>query len=152
MYKDCSESNASYFMMLAYSIRGGCSWYGSRGWTFLLIFHSILLLCDRWQQRGDVTKLCLTWKYMWSKDVSFNFSMQKKMHPLTFTDAYWTLMETNQWLWALWGGGFCVSGAVITVRKTNHVPDSYADMYACSMQAFVHGWWKCITSVGDYEK
>ena len=30
----CSESNASYFMMLVHDIRGRCWWYGNRGWTF----------------------------------------------------------------------------------------------------------------------
>jgi hypothetical protein len=29
-----SESNASYFIMLAHDSRGGCWWHGSRGWTF----------------------------------------------------------------------------------------------------------------------
>ena len=29
----CSESNASYFIMLAH-VRGGCWWCGSRDWTF----------------------------------------------------------------------------------------------------------------------
>jgi len=35
-YESCSESNASYFIILARDIKGGCWWYGSRGWTFLL--------------------------------------------------------------------------------------------------------------------
>ena len=39
-------SRASSFMMLSHNIRGGCWWYGSRGWAFLPIFHYILLL---WQ-------------------------------------------------------------------------------------------------------
>ena len=30
-YEGCSKSNASYFMMLAYDIRGQCWWHGSRG-------------------------------------------------------------------------------------------------------------------------
>ena len=53
-YKGCSESDASNFMMLAYDIRGRCRWYGSRGCTFPPIFHYMLLLCDRWQQRGSL--------------------------------------------------------------------------------------------------
>ena len=28
-HEDCSESNASYFIMLAHNVRGGCWWYGS---------------------------------------------------------------------------------------------------------------------------
>jgi len=30
-YKGCSESNTSYFIMLACDTRGGYSWYGNRG-------------------------------------------------------------------------------------------------------------------------
>jgi len=41
--KDCSKSNVSYFIMLTHNVRGGCWWYGSRGWTSLPVFHYILL-------------------------------------------------------------------------------------------------------------
>jgi len=105
----CSECNASYFMMLAHDI----IWYGSRSWTFPLIFRYILLLCDRWQQRGSLTEWHLTWKCMWNKGVSLNPSMWKKMHLLSFSTTYWTFVETKQWIAALWGIGWCFS-AVIT--------------------------------------
>lgn len=36
--KYCSESNVSYFIILAYNIRVGCCWYGSRSLTFQPIF------------------------------------------------------------------------------------------------------------------
>ena len=52
------------------------------GWTFLTIFHYILLLFARWQQRGSLTKWCLIWKCVWSKGVSLNSSMWKKMAPI----------------------------------------------------------------------
>ena len=61
LHKGCSESNPSYFMMLAHSVRGGCWWDGSRGWTFPPVFHYILLLCDRWQQKGNLTQWHLKW-------------------------------------------------------------------------------------------
>jgi len=76
-YEGWSESNASYFMMLAHDATGGCWWYGSRGWTFQPILRYVLSLCGRWQQRGSLTEWCLTWQYGWSKIVSLNFSMQK---------------------------------------------------------------------------
>ena len=50
-------------IMLAPDIRGRCWWYGSRGWAFPP-FQYIMLLCDKWQQRGS-----LTWKHRWSKGV-----------------------------------------------------------------------------------
>ena len=37
---------------VGHDVRGGCWRYSSRGWTFPPISHYILLLCDRWQQRG----------------------------------------------------------------------------------------------------
>ena len=61
-------------------------WYSSRGWSSPMIFHYILLLCDRRQQRGSLTKWCLTWKYAWSKGVELNSSTQKNI----------------QWMWAQW--------------------------------------------------
>jgi len=64
-----SEINASYFIMVAHNVRGECWWYGSRGWTFPPIFPYILLPCDRWHQRGNLTKRRLIWKCVWSKGV-----------------------------------------------------------------------------------
>jgi len=46
----------SHFIMLAHNIRGGYWWYSSRNWTFLTIFHYILLPCNRWQQRDTGKK------------------------------------------------------------------------------------------------
>ena len=108
----CSESNASYFIMLTHNIRDECWWYSSRGWIFPSVFHYMLLLCDRWQQRGTLTEWCLTWKCIWSKGMPLKFSMWKKWHPLTFTDSCWTFMETEHWMWAQWGSGCCVSAVV----------------------------------------
>lgn len=33
-YEGSSENNASYFILLAHEVRGGCWWYGSRDRTF----------------------------------------------------------------------------------------------------------------------
>lgn len=53
---NCSKNNASYFIMLAHDIRGRWWWYGSRSRTLSPSFHYVLLPCDRWQQRGRLTK------------------------------------------------------------------------------------------------
>jgi len=71
----------------AHSIRGRCWWHGNRGWTFSPIFHSMLLLCNRWKERGSLTEWHLTWKCAWNKDVTPNSSMWKKLYPLTFISA-----------------------------------------------------------------
>ena len=82
-----------------------CWWYGSRGWSFPPIFHYIWLPCDRWQQRGTLTEWHLTWKYIWSRSVSLNSAMQKKMQLLTLISTYWMFIETKQCMWAQWHCG-----------------------------------------------
>ena len=113
-HKGCSESNALYFIMLAHYTRGGCWWCGSRGWAFPPILHYTLLLCDRWHQRHSLTQQLLTWKCIWSKGVSLNSSVWKKMHSWTFIDTCWMFTKTSQWMWAQSGGGWSFS-AVATV-------------------------------------
>lgn len=55
--RGCSKSNAFYSIVLVHSVRGGCLWYGCRGWIFLPVFYSMLLLCDRWL-KCNLTKWC----------------------------------------------------------------------------------------------
>jgi len=69
--------------------------YSSRSRTFPAIFHYVLLLCDKWQYRGSLTKWRLTWKCGWSKCVTLNSSTWKKWHPLTFINASWMFTETE---------------------------------------------------------
>jgi len=52
-----------------------------------------MLSCDRWLQRGSLTKWNLTWKCGWSKRVSLNSSIQNLWHPLTFVYACWMFLE-----------------------------------------------------------
>jgi hypothetical protein len=68
LYEGRSESNASYFIMLAHDVTG------SRGWTFPLIVHKF---CCRptdssraavWQNGGSYGSV-------YEAEVSFNFSM-----------------------------------------------------------------------------
>ena len=97
------------FITSAHNIRGRCWWYDSRGWTFPPIFHYILLLFNRWLQRGSLTKWCLAQKCARSKGVSLNSSMKKKNTPLTLTDVCWTFLETKQWIRGQSGGGWHIS-------------------------------------------
>ena len=71
---------------------------GSRGWTFPLISHYILLPCDTWQS----VKMTSDYKGRWIKGVPLNSSMWKKRHPVTFIHVCWRFMETKQRLWAQW--------------------------------------------------
>ena len=52
----------------------------------------------------------------------------KKLHPVTFTDACWTFMETKQWMLAQWGGGWRFSAVATAAWKTSHVPDGHAQL------------------------
>ena len=90
------KCNTSCFIILAHNIRGGYWWYGNRGWTSPPIFLYILLLCDRWQQWGNLIKWHLTWKCVWSKCVELDSSMQKKWCSLVFIKACCTLLEAKQ--------------------------------------------------------
>ena len=42
IYKSCSESSASYFIMLTHNGRGTLWWYSNRSWTF---YHYSVMLC-----------------------------------------------------------------------------------------------------------
>ena len=106
----CSRSNSSSLIMWVHSVRDRCCSYDSTGWTFPTIFHYILLLCDRWQQRGNLTKWCMTWKCIWSKGVSLNSSMQTKWHQ--WMSIHWSSLNiygSKQWMWAQWGSACCIS-------------------------------------------
>ena len=132
---------------MAYNVRGRWWWYGSRGWTFPPIFHYILLPYDRWQQRGGLRKLQLTWKCLWTNAVSLNSSMQKKRHAFTFTDACWSFWRPNsEFQHTQWGTGCCVSVLATVIESHLH----WCRFYECGMQTPVHCWWKCIANGGHY--
>lgn len=107
------RKNASYFIVLAHDVRGRWCWYGSRVWTFPPIFHYTLLLWDRRQQRGSLTVWWLRWQRVWRSTVSPNSSTWKKRNPLTFTNACWKFVETQQWMWAQQGSEWCASAVAI---------------------------------------
>ena len=109
--------------------------------NFPPIFHYILLPCDRWQQRGSVTKWHLTRKCVWIKVCRGIPPCRKKWHLLTFTDACWIFQEIRQWMWAQWGGGCCVSAMATMTWKTNLVPSGHADFCKCNIQAVVDHCW-----------
>jgi len=135
--ESCSESNASYFIMLAHNIRGRYWCYGSVGWTFPPALHYMLFLCDRWQQRGCMTDWCLTWKCIWREGASLNSSTWKKT---ALIDIHWCLlnveMETKQWMSAHFGGGWCIS-AVVTATVVMSTGTYFCK---CSMLVLVDHW------------
>ena len=69
---------------------------------------------------------------------------EKKSHLLPFTDTCWMITETNEWMWAHWGGGWCISSVLTVVTSTG------THFYESSMQALAHHRWKCTTNGADY--
>ena len=152
IYKDCSESNASYcFIIIAHDVTDGRWWCGSRGWTFPPTFHYILLPCGRWQKRGSLMQWYLMWEGVWSKGVELNSSVREKWHQLTFFDAWWMFIETKHWEHSEVVAG--VFQAVETeTGKMSHILDSSAQ-HSCHIikwRASLHCWWKCTAKVGDH--
>ena len=76
--------------MSAHNIRWERWWCGRRSWTFPPILQYILLLWDKWQQRGSPTEWHPTWKCVGSKGVPLNSSVWKKM---ALVDSHWSLLN-----------------------------------------------------------
>ena len=114
--------------MLAHDVRDRC-WC----WTFQIIFHYSLLLCDRQQQRGSLTKWHLTWKCVWMKG---NWIPScRKMAPTDIHQFSWAFMESKQWMWAQWGSGWCVSAVATATWKTIHVLDGHVQLSPYEMKS-----------------
>jgi len=64
---------------------------------------------------------------------------------LTFNNAYWTLLETKQWMLTHWGGVWCISAAVTV--PVGHLHECW--FYENSMPTLVHCWQKCTANCGD---
>jgi len=128
-YEGCSGSNDPYVIMLANNIRGECWWYGSRGWTFPPTLHcnSIVVTCQT-AAEGLSEKLVSDVEVWMKQGVSLNFSTRETLHPWTFTDACWTFMEIQWWMWAQWNSGWCISAVAIATWKTSHIPDGYPQL------------------------
>jgi len=77
-------------------------WYGSRGWIFPPTYCYILFLWDMWQQRGNLTKWCLTQKCVWSKGVSLNLHVEKNC------TCWHSLLPAKLWIITKFAlGGYC---------------------------------------------
>ena len=106
--------------------------------------------CATDDSRRAVWQNCQTWKCKSSRGVEFSSSMQRKLHPLTFINACWMFMETEQWMWAQCGSRLCVLAVTTMTWKISNVPDGHADLYEHGVQALHHCWWKFIVNGGDY--
>jgi len=62
----------------------------------------------------------------------------ENLHPLTFVDVCGTLMETKQWKWAQWGGGWCVSAVARATEKAFQVAIKILISVSCRL-LFISG-------------
>ena len=124
IYEGCSESNASYFIILAHNIRGGCLWQQRLNLPTNIPLHFVAL----WQygSRGAVWQNGFWHGRAYKARIS-NWipPYRKKWHLLTLIDDCWMFQETKQWMWAQWGGGQCISAVVTAMWKTSHVPSRW---------------------------
>ena len=140
LQKQCSL----YVMRLAHDIRGGCWWYSSRGWAFPPVFHHMLLLCDRWQQRGTLTH-CVWYGSADEPKVRY------WIPPWGKNGTHWPSSMLAEHSWRPKTG--CepskeVGGAFQQWWQWQWVT-SGADCYENDMQALVYHWWKYIANGGD---
>ena len=110
---------------------------------FPLIFHYILLLGEKWQQRGSLTKWHLTWKCIWEQRYITEVLHVEK---IARAECLWRpnrgceYSETES----------CISAVATMTWKKSHVSDSHADFYEHGTQILVHCWWKCIANGGGH--
>ena len=150
-YENCTDitahSNVSYFVMLAHDI--GCWWYGSRDWAFPSVSHYIFLFfyCKTdGSRRGSLTNWYLTWKCRWSKGVSLNFSMWKKMAPTDIHQHLLNVYGDQTVNVSTVRGGWCVSAvAPVTVAHLHMCRFSevwHAGSCLLLVEMDSYWWWK----------
>ena len=135
-YEGCSESNASYFIILADNIRSRCWWYGSRGWTLSPIFHCIFLVCDRWLQRGRLTERSDMEEHM-KQRCGTEFLHAQTMAPIHIHYACWMLVETHQWMWIQRSNGNVSAAATAIWKMAMQIFMSAA----CRLLFITGKWW-----------
>jgi len=64
----------------------------------------------------------------------------KKWHLLTFSDAWWTFIETKQWMWTQWGSRWCVSAVATAAHLHWHRFLLAQHAGSCSSLAKMHNW------------
>jgi len=90
IYKGCPKINASYFVMLDHDVRGGCWWYGSRGWTFPASIS--LNFVTMWQMtaEGQSDKMASDMEMRMKQRCVIEFLHAEKIAP---NDIHWRLVN-----------------------------------------------------------
>lgn len=65
-----------------------------------------------------------------------NSSMQKKFHPQTFSNAYWTFMENKKWIWSQLASKLHISVVATMICASNYILYSLAQLSTNKMKCF----------------
>ena len=147
-YKSCSESNVSCFIMFTRYVRIRCWWYGSRNWTFPQVFHYVLLLCNRWQQRDwmtsdmevdvDVKPRCVT-VFLYKEKMALTDISRLFLN--VYGDQIVDVDAVRQWV-------VCFISGNCSMKDKPH-SGWLCRFFKGSMQDLVHHWWKITVDGGD---
>ena len=158
--QDCFERIASYFITFTLNIRGGCWWYGSRGWTshqYSVIFFAV----QQMAVDGQPDKMASDMKVRMKQRHVIKFPHAEK---IASTDIHWHLLNVyedqtvnvNTVKWQVMCFSFGNSDAKVKphfeypCRFIYTHTYIYTHIYIRSMQALVHCWWKYTPNSGDY--
>jgi len=125
------------FFISVHDVRGRWWWYGSSSRVFPKIFHYILLLCDRWQQRGNLTK------WLWHGS-TYEAKVCHWILPCRKKCIQWQSLMVAECLWRPNSG--CEHSEVMgsTFQQWWQWVTSLVQVFMCGIQALVHHWQKCI--------
>jgi hypothetical protein len=85
MYEGRSESNASYFIMLAHYVRGSAGGMAVEVETFLPVVH--MFCCCVTAAEGQSDKMASDMEVRTKQRCVIEFHHAEKLHPLTFNNA-----------------------------------------------------------------
>ena len=123
----------------AHIVRGSYWWYRSRGWTFLLILHYILLPFNRRQQGESLTKgiwygsACETKVCHWISPRGKNGTFDIHWHMLNVCGHQMVDVSIGR----QWEVRFKQRHQLC---ERSHIPDKHEDFYKRDMQAHVRYW------------
>ena len=133
IYKDCSKSNASYFMMFAQDVRaaaGGMTVETEPNHPYFVTFCHVT---DSWQHRGSLTEWCLTWKCILKQRWGIEFVYKENIAP-TDSNLAEHLWRPNSECELREAVGCCISAVMTVSWKTSHFPDGHVHVLQHKMK------------------
>jgi len=140
IYKNCSESNASYPMMMAHNISQMLMvWQESLNLLTNMPLYFVVVWQMAAEGQSNRMEVCMKW---WC--VNEFLQIEKKWHPLTFINACWMFIETTQWMWAHPHHGWWVSAEAIAMFQMA--------MYCYHTKKWRVSWLTQLHKLADYDQ